>query len=130
VDALIGHSLNVCTLSYSATCRKLISGSWDHTARIWSRRGAKWEVELVLDGHDEAVWGVAIVEAGPSRGCFLTGSVHATGAADIQGSADRLVNLWSSSGELMLSIKGSPEPVRSLAVLPESTHFASACNDG
>jgi phospholipase A-2-activating protein len=87
-------------------------------------------MELVLEGHIEAVWGVAIVEAGPSRGCYLTGSVHATGAADIQGSADRLVNLWSSSGEVMLSIKGSPEPVRSLAVLPESTHFASACNDG
>lgn len=130
MDALVGHSLNVCTLRYSATCRKLISGSWDHTARIWSRQGAKWEMELVLEGHIEAVWGVAIVEAGPSRGCYLTGSVHATGAADIQGSADRLVNLWSSSGEVMLSIKGSPEPVRSLAVLPESTHFASACNDG
>lgn len=73
-ECLIGHSLNVCTLIYSARLQRLVSGSWDHTARIWGTRDERWECELVLDKHDEAVWGVAVVEEGLREGCYLTGS--------------------------------------------------------
>ena len=73
VDCLIGHALNVCTLAYSSALNKLVSGSWDHTARIWSRTREGWTCELVLDGHDEAVWGVAAIDEGVKKGCFLTG---------------------------------------------------------
>ena len=97
--ALLGHALNVCTLAYSRQRRRLISGSWDKTARVWGDRRAAsttsptppapdpsqaetepetgeeigWEREVVLEGHDEAVWGVAIVDEGPKEGCYLTG---------------------------------------------------------
>lgn len=77
VHALVGHALNVCTLAYSSSYRRLISGSWDLTARVWScDRGDNkgWGSELVLEGHEAAVWGVAVVDAGPRRGCYLTGS--------------------------------------------------------
>nr|XP_031862293.1 uncharacterized protein CI109_002258 [Kwoniella shandongensis]KAA5529365.1 hypothetical protein CI109_002258 [Kwoniella shandongensis] len=113
---LIGHTLNVCALNYSQTRRKLISGSWDQTARVWSRESGEWNCDLILEGHDQAVWGVAIVEEGPKEGHYLT--------------ADRLINLWNTNGELLLRIKGSPEPVRSLTMLPGGDTFASACNDG
>jgi WD40 repeat protein len=73
IECLVGHSLNVCTLAYSSRHRKLISASWDGTARVWSRDGSKWETTLVLDGHDAAVWGVAIVDEGAKEGCYLTG---------------------------------------------------------
>lgn len=70
---LVGHTLSVCTLSYASLSRKLVSGSWDCTARVWAENDGQWETELVLEGYEEAVWGVAAVEAGPSKGCFLTG---------------------------------------------------------
>ncbi|ORY26271.1 WD40-repeat-containing domain protein [Naematelia encephala] len=117
-ECLIGHSLNVCTLTYSPSLAKLVSASWDHTARVWSETDGHWDTELVLQGHSEAVWGVTVVETGVRLGCYITGS------------ADRTIILWSQRGETLQCIKGSPEPVRSLAMLPESIGFASACNDG
>nr|XP_019047918.1 hypothetical protein I302_04538 [Kwoniella bestiolae CBS 10118]OCF26848.1 hypothetical protein I302_04538 [Kwoniella bestiolae CBS 10118] len=112
---LVGHSLNVCTMSYSRKTRKLISGSWDQTARVWSKSSGEWDCETVLEGHDQAVWGVAIIDEGPKEGCYLT--------------ADRMIFLWNQKGEVLQRFKGSPEPVRSLAILPGGETFASACND-
>lgn len=87
---LRGHGLNVSTLHYSTKRRKLISGSWDKTARIWGRPDAsadagadsdnnrvkfgEWECEMVLEGHDEAVWGVLAIDEGPQAGGWLTAS--------------------------------------------------------
>ncbi|WWC64162.1 uncharacterized protein I303_106770 [Kwoniella dejecticola CBS 10117] len=110
-----GHSLNVCALAFSTEHQKLISGSWDQTARIWSRRSGEWKMDVVLAGHDQAVWGVSIVDSGPKTGCSLT--------------ADRMIFLWNEQGEILQRFKGSPEPVRSLAVLPGGEAFVSACND-
>ncbi|ORX39005.1 WD40-repeat-containing domain protein [Kockovaella imperatae] len=127
--ALLGHSLNVCTLSYSPQRSRLISGSWDKTARVWKKHDlidhdesneALWATELLLEGHVEAVWGVAIVEEGPKAGHYLTGE-----ACD---PSDRLINLWDPSGNMLLRIKGSPEPVRSISM--DGNTFISACNDG
>jgi WD40 repeat protein len=79
-QALIGHSLNVSTLEYSIKRQKLISGSWDKTARIWSKSstkeedGQRWKCEIVLEEHEEAVWGVLAIDSGPSDGCWLTSS--------------------------------------------------------
>lgn len=72
----------------------MISGSWDRTARIWSHSPTTgdisgtgdgdverenqeiggWECELVMEEHEEAVWGVLAVDDGPSEGCWLTSS--------------------------------------------------------
>ncbi|WVF65690.1 hypothetical protein IAT40_000421 [Kwoniella sp. CBS 6097] len=114
-DRLTGHGLNVCSLAYSRKLKKLISGSWDHTARVWSRIEGQWRSEALLEGHDEAVWGVAIIDDGARNGSYLT--------------ADNMINLWDSQGNLLKRIKGSPAPVRSLVVMPDLETFASACND-
>ncbi|TYJ55282.1 hypothetical protein B9479_004001 [Cryptococcus floricola] len=125
---LIGHALNVCALSYSSKQQKLISGSWDTTARVWSREKTQcgegegqgygeWKTDVVLEGHEQAVWDVAVVEGSTERQ-YLTCS------------ADRLVNLWDEGGQLLQRFKGSPEPVRSLAILPSNDTFVTACNDG
>jgi hypothetical protein len=65
----------------------LISGSWDRTARVWSRsrpssegdaaqeeEKGEWQCELVMEEHEEAVWGVLAIDNGPSEGCWLTSS--------------------------------------------------------
>lgn len=152
--ALAGHGLNVSTLHYSHKRRKLISGSWDKTARIWSRgtnggaigsetgTGAGgWECEMVLEGHEEAVWGVLGIDEGPQAGGWLTASGTSPTCTlttllmnrvrdSADGVADRLIYLWNESGELLMRFKGSPEPVRSLCSLGDGSGFASACNDG
>lgn len=84
VHTLIGHSLNVSTMNYSSKRQKLISGSWDRTARIWGRasstenkeerEGGGWECMAVLEEHEEAVWGVLAIDAGPEQGGWLTAS--------------------------------------------------------
>ncbi|KAK8843426.1 hypothetical protein IAR55_007083 [Kwoniella newhampshirensis] len=110
------HWLKLRSLLSTDKLKKLISGSWDRTARVWAHGSGEWKSELVLEGHDQAVWGVAVVEEGPKEGCYLT--------------ADRLINLWNHDGELLLRFKGSPEPVRSITMLPGGETLASACNDG
>jgi phospholipase A-2-activating protein len=84
---LIGHSLNVSTLEYSLKRQKLISGSWDRTARVWSKVNPDvggddcsekekdgWECEMIMEEHQEAVWGVLAIDQGPNEGCWLTSS--------------------------------------------------------
>jgi len=76
----MGHQLNVCTLAYSPKRRKLLSASWDYTARVWAQHGesadSEWKCELVLDRHEQAVWGIAAVDEGKHDGCILTGESH------------------------------------------------------
>jgi WD40 repeat protein len=71
-------------MNYSSKRQKLISGSWDRTARIWGRtsstenkgerRGGGWECIAVLEEHEEAVWGVLAIDQGPEQGGWLTAS--------------------------------------------------------
>ncbi|KAK6839413.1 PFU-domain-containing protein [Apiospora arundinis] len=65
---LPGHANNVCSLAAAPNGEYVVSGSWDHTARVWSTK--KWESELTLGGHEGAVWDVlAISEAMVVTGC-------------------------------------------------------------
>ena len=88
VDGLIGHHANVCALQYSRKHKKMISASWDCAGRLWSRsksssnnvaagkaksKAGDWACELVLSGHEAAVWGVAILDEGLYDGNYLTG---------------------------------------------------------
>ncbi|SJX65831.1 related to DOA1-involved in ubiquitin-dependent proteolysis [Sporisorium reilianum f. sp. reilianum] len=92
-----------------------ISASWDKTARVWTWHpvDAKWSTKFVLRGHDEAVWGVQIVEppssaeaAEPSQqGRYLTSS------------ADLFIRLFH--GEQLTAVyAGHMDVVRSLRLLP------------
>lgn len=118
VDTLIGHALNVCVLDYSEERDCLISGSWDHTARVWTRNRSEWSTSVELVGHAEAVWAVAVINGSSTGFSYLTGS------------ADQLINVWGPTGEILHRFKGSPEPVRSLSLSPGGDFFLSACNDG
>jgi len=73
VHCLIGHSLNVCVLDYQQASQKLISGSWDYTARIWTEDKGAWSTSLILEGHKAAVWGVAFAPSSVEGVGYLTG---------------------------------------------------------
>ncbi|KAH8648468.1 WD40-repeat-containing domain protein [Xylariales sp. PMI_506] len=53
---LPGHANNVCALAAAPSGKYIVSGSWDHTARVWST--STWESEVILAGHEGAVWDV------------------------------------------------------------------------
>jgi WD40 repeat protein len=82
---LIGHSLNVCALEYNQASKRLMSGSWDFTARLWSEGEGEelWSTEIVLEGHQAAVWGVEFVQNSAHRGSYLTGEQGSHAEVDL-----------------------------------------------
>ncbi|KAI1505846.1 ubiquitin homeostasis protein lub1 [Biscogniauxia marginata] len=118
---LIGHARNICALAVVPGGKYIVSGSWDNTARIWSVR--KWETEVVLSGHEGAVWDV--LPLGEST--------------IVTGCADKNIRIY----DLRTSVAGDVEPrstiytpdvVRALCQIPQghpsSADIASASNDG
>ncbi|CDS81999.1 related to DOA1-involved in ubiquitin-dependent proteolysis [Sporisorium scitamineum] len=126
LQVLSDHWDNISVLStYAGTSEQqgaasdllpiFISASWDKTARvyIWDPADAKWSTKFLLRGHDEAVWGVQIVEPPSSaeatetfqQGRYLTSS------------ADLFIRLFHGD-QLTTVYAGHMDVVRSLKLLP------------
>lgn len=83
--SLIGHRTNVCAIHSTPTPtsstvnsgkrrQKLVSSSWDGTARIWDVE-KDFECTAVLEGHTGAVWDVLFVkQTSKDEDTLLTGS--------------------------------------------------------
>ncbi|KAI1809701.1 phospholipase A-2-activating protein [Poronia punctata] len=118
---LIGHAQNICALAAVPGSRYIVSGSWDGTARVWSVE--KWETEVVLEGHEGAVWDVLP----------LSESLVVTGCAD---KSIRVFDLKKAvAGQVQArSTIYTPEVVRALCQVPKGhpsgADIASAGNDG
>ncbi|KDE02794.1 hypothetical protein MVLG_06686 [Microbotryum lychnidis-dioicae p1A1 Lamole] len=112
---LIGHENNVCALAASDDGKRLISGSWDKTAKVWK----DFQLAYTLQGHEQSVWAVLALE-GDGDDLVLTGA------------ADNLVKLWKGSTAIR-TYRGHTQAVRALARLSSTTGggdlFASAGND-
>ncbi|RYP69300.1 hypothetical protein DL771_006175 [Monosporascus sp. 5C6A] len=118
---LIGHSRNVCALAVLPGDKYIISGSWDHSARVWSVD--KWETEVTLVDHQGAVWDVLPLDEDTV----------------VTGCADKSIRIF----DLRKAIAGKVEPrssiftpdiVRALCRVPpghpSGAEIASASNDG
>lgn len=66
----------------------LVSGSWDHSGRIWTN----WECSHELKGHEGPLWSVVVL---PSESSSSTSILTA--------SADKTIKLWRE-GKVCLSI--------------------------
>lgn len=53
---LLGHASAICALDVCLGGEFVISGSWDHSARLW--KIGTWECTAVLEGHGGSVWSV------------------------------------------------------------------------
>lgn len=53
---LLGHGSNIVALDVSPDGSLIVSGSWDHDARLW--QVGKWDDSMVLKGHEASVWAV------------------------------------------------------------------------
>ena len=131
----MGHAHNVCALDGSSDGGWIVSGSWDASARVWNLKN--WECEAVLEGHEGSVWAVlaydkeTIITGLPN--CCLRGPLDANPRGSL-GCADKFIRIFSSTGKLLRTIKGNPDVIRALCVLPKGhesrADFASASNDG
>ncbi|ETS64307.1 hypothetical protein PaG_01150 [Moesziomyces aphidis] len=139
LQLLSDHWDNVAVLkAHTADEPVFISGSWDKTARVWvwDRTVAKWACRWVLRTHEQAVWGVEIIEppTATQSGKYLTAS------------ADLFIRLFHGD-QLHTVYAGHTDVVRSLLLLPplaptdgagsadpvlfpDERLFASSSNDG
>ena len=116
---LQGHSGGVTSFSW-LDAGKLISGSWDGTARVWDLSSG---VEsLTLSGHENGVSVLALPD-----GVIATAS---TGEKVGDLPANFKLRLWASvSGKQILETEDHLGPIRGLAAIP-GVGFISCSNDG
>lgn len=62
IRLVIYSNILVCCLTYDNASKHLVSGSWDKTGRVWRGR----DCIAVVEGHEAAVWAVAIVPSSVS----------------------------------------------------------------
>lgn len=109
---------NVCCLHASADGKRIVSGSWDCTARVWE--SSTWSSRLVLTDHGAAVWDVLAIDSKGYKDTCLTAC------------ADGLIRLFEGA-KCKTPFKGHQGPVRALAKVlpddPDGNLFASASND-
>ena len=80
-----GHLSAVFALAFSADGRSLLSGSFDHTVRLWEAFSGK-QIGALQKGHLGAVHGVALAKDG--RSFFSAGSDAAVFGWDVPGLAN------------------------------------------
>ncbi|KAI8869965.1 PFU-domain-containing protein [Ramicandelaber brevisporus] len=129
---LIGHEQHVCSLDVSESNGAIISGSWDHTAKIWY----KWDQVATLYGHEMAVWSVLFLTGSdadpwtkmrPSNVQINAGVFNFAHEYLATASADKTIRLWRG-GKCERILTGHTDVVRSLTRVP-GVGFASCSND-
>lgn len=107
---LAGHEADVNSISQTAS-GDIITGSWDGTARVWS----KGKCVKVLGGPEQHQY--AVVVCGLSTGEIVTGSANGS------------LHIWSADGTLKKSVvKAHGHAVK--AIVPHPLGFATCGNDG
>jgi WD40 repeat protein len=114
LKTLRGHLAPVVAVAFSPDGQRLVTGSYDHTARVWdSGQGAEL---LALRGHDHEVKAVAF---SPDGRLIATGS------------ADRTARVWDAvTGQALHPLEGHEHWVTSVAFSPDSRRIATGSLDG
>jgi WD40 repeat protein len=87
---LEGHTDSLCSVAFSLNGLRIVSGSDDHTVRIWD--AVSGVVLHTLEGHTNPVYSVAF---------------SSDGLRIVSGSEDRTVRIWDAvSGVVLHTLKG------------------------
>ncbi len=133
---LQGHHHAVMALAFSPAGEYLMTGSEDQTTRLWDVQTG--QVIGTLQGYTNGIQTVAFA---PASLYALLPLPPATETADLtlipsaprllaSGSEDGLVRLWDTlTGELLITLEGHGNAVRSIAFSPDSPILASGSHD-
>lgn len=118
------HIDAVTSLALSRDGKYILSGSMDHSARLWEKDG-NWEknnqrttVRIFQEdsNHKQGVTSVAFT---PDEKNVVTSSL------------DQTIRLWQiSTGKNTKTFRGLKDRIWSVAVAPNGRYIAGACNDG
>jgi WD40 repeat protein len=113
IRTLTGHIDNVSDGVVTPDGRHIVSGSGDHTIKVWDLESG---VELrTLTGHDDSVQAVAVTP---------------DGRYIVSGSFDNTLKVWElESGEELRTLRGHGGAVYGVAVTPDGRHVVSASGD-
>jgi WD40 repeat protein len=110
---LDGHTNLVTYTIFSPDSRRLLSGSWDTTIKVWDV--AQGIEEFTLRGHSNSIWSLSLTN---------DGQVLASGSGDFS------VKTWSlASREELLTFSGHTEGVYSVGISGDGNILASASSD-
>ena len=112
---LVGHRGAVKSLRFSNDSNRLLSGSDDRTALIWSVESAAKPIELKR-GH---------------TGALYSASFDPTGQWVVTSGADGTIGFWSAeTGHQLASLRWHGEGVNSVEFSPDGRSILSASDDG
>jgi WD40 repeat protein/serine/threonine protein kinase len=113
VHTLMGHAAWVSSVAFSPDGRRIASGDWVGTVKVWDV-GSGQEI-LTLKGHTRGVNSVAF---------------SPDGRRIASGGADNTVKVWDAgSGKETLTLKGHTNPVSSVAFSPDGGRIVSGGED-
>lgn len=116
---LKGHIWDIEALAFSPDGQTLISGSYDHTVKMWNLKNGK--LIRTLDGHKDGVNDVII---SPDGQLFFT----AGGTAEPN--TNKVIKVWSmKTKKLLRTLKGHSLGVTSLTITPDGKTLVSASYD-
>jgi WD40 repeat protein/serine/threonine protein kinase len=108
-----GHTQEVDTLAWSPNGSRIVSGSFDHTARVWN--ALTGQTIVTYTGHSDQVWTVAW----SPNGQYIA-----------SGGRDKSVQIWNpGSGSTRTSYTGHSDAIAGVAWSPDSILIASASYD-
>jgi len=111
--ALIGHTDRVYSAFFSRTGQRIVTGSFDKTARIWD--ATTGEELLRLRGHADRVTSAAFSH---------------DGSRVVTASADNTARIWdAATGRALLVLKGHTDTVNFADFSPDGRHVATASSD-
>nr|VFK60527.1 MAG: WD40 repeat [Candidatus Kentron sp. TUN] len=111
-----GHSNVILSLAFSPDGKRLLSGSFDHTARLWDVQTG--ETLRVLHGHRDAIYAVGVSAPGENGKIRL-----------VTGSDDHTLRLWDGAGNLIGVLEGHGDKVWSVAFTPDGRYLVSGSDD-
>jgi uncharacterized protein with WD repeat len=113
VQTLKGHSGSVRSVSFSPDGKRIVSGSWDKTLKVWD---AQTGLEtLTLKGHTNDVNSV---------------SFSPDGKRIVSGSYDKTLKIWDAeTGQETLTLKGHSSSVTSVSFSPDGKRIVNGSND-
>ena len=110
---LKGHTFGVQSMAVSPDGERIVTGSWDHTAKVWDARTGT--LLLDLKGH---AWIVTSVAFSPD------------GMRIVTGSADNTARMWDAATSTELfALKGHTGGVNSVAFSADGTRLVTGSQD-